>query len=607
MKILNNEKNSEDSSRLSSHIKAILVINEKKDVIDKAHKEYIDYLLTKNRQEIDLELLNLSIADYKKDRDYFYPIILRLVKKDELCRRLAFRRLSPKDQMEETRVFELIGHSKDSELETINEILMLLVRYPHRFHDTLDLCYYWINKGYYNDLKHIDWVLEELAKKNNGFVGEFFDTCFNKIEEKNYIFITFIIKDIGQYDLDTTIDRTMKIQTDSVIKEIIWHQLLGAILGFCYNDSTKLGQVQKFSKLLIERAKGKKYIKTGIPANLLDASKLNDDEYRVLIDKVAKLIEGIRIGQEEYDFVAIEKNLSKYPTIEPLFKDILIECKNGKYSPLLWMLEKEEPSSDDVQFKENESELSKALKFEALRSTFWPRAYLTELNQGLSVFMSVENDRRNSKEKEKEIKDKFMDDDGFWRFFSELMIMKRLGAKNIITKDKVIGTKDIDIEAKLGEKTVLFEITTPDQDRDLKLSNRSVGLGNKSESVLSKKNTQLLVGLAKSSRENSTPYYVVMNVSGSTIDEYDLFNTLFGQLKIPIHSGEPFRDGRTSIQMKKKDKLLISGVVYFKQKLVIDGDRTPRIQLIGDVINTPNARNALNEGEVAKLKGLLFA
>jgi len=39
-----------------------------------------------------------------------------------------------------------------------------------------------------------------------------------------------------------------------------------------------------------------------------------------------------------------------------------------------------------------------------------------------------------------------MNEESFWRFFSELIVINKLGHKNIKSKDIVIGNNDIDLE-----------------------------------------------------------------------------------------------------------------------------------------------------------------
>jgi len=153
-------------------------------------------------------------------------------------------------------------------------------------------------------------------------------------------------------------------------------------------------------------------------------------------------------------------------------------------------------------------------------------------------------------------------------------------------------------------------------DRSLRLANGAVGLKNKSFSVIDRKYKQIMkTGAYKNPKyKNKFYFYIIIDISNSTIDEYDLLNSLFGSLTfnfvIDKSTGKTVQEytarSPDSLGHKNIKTEIIGGVVYFKRELVIDNQNNSCIKLIGNIINNPNSKKILDGVEIQKLKELLF-
>jgi hypothetical protein len=109
-------------------------------------------------------------------------------------------------------------------------------------------------------------------------------------------------------------------------------------------------------------------------------------------------------------------------------------------------------------------------------------------------------------------------------------------------------------------------------------------------------------------------FYIIIDISNSTIDEYVLLNALFGseQLKLIFDKKEGrvvdqyTTRGEDSIGHKNLRTEVISGVIYFKRELFFGKDQKPFIKLIGKLINNPSGKRILSEKELLELSKILF-
>ena len=604
---------------LQSYLKAILIINENKKRIDERDKKIIAKLFTKNMEQVNIELLNFSLANYSKNKSYFYKIIKSLTEeKKDSYKKFLFRRLSYQNILEENKLFELIELAKDAEEEVLNEIAMCLRNHPSQLNAILDLYFYWINKGLYFKIRNFEWILEEIMKKDNSILPLFIKS-FRKIDEKySYVIVPDIFQHLVKYNIEIGISEAIKLKSKNKIEKLIKSKLLEVIIGCCYSDKKNARHIQELAKYLLQEAQQKPYINIVIKSNLINSPKLTKEEYNILVDKVSKLLEDLRTKKEKYDFNSLAKTLKKYPIVNKYGEDILRNCKEKKiHSPLLRLLDEEEPDLTKIKIREDESKLTKAIKLDFLRSQFWPKAYLTELNNGLSLFEKIKNPKYDTKEKKKKyIRDMLLNEQSFWGFLSELIVMNRLGEERIKFKDRIFGNKDIDIETEIFNKPLFFEITHPRMDRKLRLANKMIELKNRAFSIIENKYKQIMKSGVYEHPEymDNFYFYVVIDISGSMIDEYDLLDSLFGTLKMSLifnkKTGEVIKEfaarSQDSLSYKNKKTETVSGVIYFKEELGFRENLSPYIKLNGKIINNPFGTRVLSEKEMKRLNSILF-
>ena len=606
-------------SILQSYLKTILVMNEKKKKVDREYIEILQKLLDFNNEDLNIEILNFCLSNYHKNRSFFYSIIKDLVSRDnENYKRFIFGRLAYQDIIGERKLFELIETSKNANEKVLDEIVMCLGRYPSRNRKIIFLYFYWINKGLYFKIKNFDWVLDQLMKRDNSLLSLFIK-YFKKINVPySYVIVPSIFEKLAKHNIRLAITEVKSITPKGKLERQIKLELFRVIIGCIYKNKKYLAHVQRIAKYLIDKAKDRPYIKVNINKELLTAQDLDINKFNDLVDKVYNLINEMKVRWDKrFNYSKIFDNLKKYPYVKKYGEEVIQKCRDGKnYCPLFWLLENEIPDISKYKLTGGESELDRAIKVNYIRSEFWPKAYLSELDKGLHLFEKINNPKRKTNEKKKKyIQDNLKSNESFWNFLSELIVMNRL-VNQIKSKDFVIGENDIDLEAELFNKTIFFEITSPDIDRNLKLANGAVALKNKAFSVIEKKYQQLMKsGICNEPKYKDKFYfYIIIDISNSTIDDYMLLNALFGseQLKLIFDKKEgkvvdqyATRD-TDSIGHKNIRTEVISGVIYFKRELFFGKDGKPFISLIGKIINSPFGKRTLSEKELVELSKILF-
>ncbi len=609
----------------NSVLKAILVKYEKIELTKEVYN-YLDKISKCENQDILREYASICLIFYGKDEAYFYDKILHLVKlQNKDISYLIFDRLTYPDILDQKKVFELISHSINSDDFVIDKIIEALRKYPSEVQQISDWLIYWLNRGLELKLRHFDWVLEELVKKNKLFT-EYFLKNYKKIGEgksKAYLFILpHLFKILSKYDVEYALQKIFEIRLEEE-EPHLFYELGRVIIGNIYQDSKNKDVLIKLIDQLLTIAKSRHFMsynkdKYKEKRNKKDFSK---QDYDFLIDFTNILLEQLRIRKENYDFGLIKKNIEKYANINYYAKEVLNKAEeNKRYTPLLWLGENEEPKLEDIKIDKEDSDLNKALKIDFVRGKFWPRAYLGEMNKDLEIIKKKPNKKFQTKEQlTKNIKNIFSDENKFWTYFSELIFINRFEEKDIKELEPSVPNridKHLDLKVNLFGKDIYFEITSPEIDRSLKLANGAVELGNKSFSVIDKKYRQLfskqtLDEINKSKRDDL--FFIVIDINNSVIDEYDLLNSFLGSLSLTMvfdkKTGRmvheyPSRQ-KDSLQDKNQNTEIISGAIYFKRELIFVNEE-PVIKLKGDIIINPNAKNKLSDEEVNELRKIVF-
>jgi len=619
----------EDKSvlELVSYLKAILVLYEKNQKLPQEIIQFLNKIGSSKEQILLRELANISMVLYNKDEEYFYKKIDSLVTLNNLeINYLIFSRLSYLKVMDKPERFKLIEKVKDSEEQVIDEAIQIFMECPEETEKIGDLIIYWINRGLEFKLRNYSWVLEEISKKNPLYLDYFLDNL-SKIKN-SYFVLPDILVLLLKNNLSYSMKKIIEFQGANKIEDRMFYELARKIIGAVYTDYSNFDDLVILLDRLVLISKSKRFISFNpMKINALK-SKPSDktilkNNYDELVNIAYDILSQLQSKKEEYDFVKIQKSIEKYPELSKLSRGIILECqKKDRFSPILWLGEREEPINEEIQIKESDSPLLLEIKRGFIRSQFYPRTYLSEIESSIKLSQNIPNGKFNQKDIEENLKKNFADERRFWTYLSEVIFLNALNNKkiNIIEIEPKVPNKsenNLDLKINLFDKDIYFEITRPELDRSLKLSNGAVGLGNKSFSVIDKKYRQIFSETTYKEIQQGKRkdlFFVVIDTSNSTIDEYSLLNSFFGSfsytLQIDKKSGKVINEHPSrqadSLGDKNPNTGIVTGVIYFKQDLSLR-DNKPRILLIGDVILNPNAINTLTQEELQELKRLIFS
>jgi len=610
----------------NSLLKAILVKYEKSK-LPKEIYNYFDKISKTQDKNILKEFTNICLVFYKKNRTYFYNKIHNLIKlKEKSMTYLIFDRLAYQKILNQKQLFELIEYSKDLDDFIINKIIEVLRNYPQQYKQISEWFIYWLNKDLEFKLKHFDWVLEELAKKNKLFIKYFLEN-YHKLQDENYkrymIVLPHLFRALSKYHKDYALKQLFKFKLNEKDEKYLFFELTKVLIGNIYQDIENKDVLIALIDNLIKVAERRDFIDLNKKKYHQRKAKtsFSQEDYDYLIDFANNILNQLKNRKQNYDFKLINKNLKKYKKLYEYAKDVLKDAEdNKKYTPLLWLGENEQPNLDDIKISKNESGLNRTSKIDFARSRFYPQAYLYELNRALALLESKPTERYNNKtDLIKNIKQNLLDDDKFRRFFSELIFINRFDKEIIRIIEPIVPNRNnnyLDLKVHLFGKDIYFEITRPEMDRKLRLANGVVALKNKAFSTIDKKYRQLFAKETLNEIKNGKRkdlFFVVIDRSDSTIDEHQLLDSFLGNLaytwQIDKKTGKVVNQYMTrkkdGLPHKNKNISLISGVIYFKQELIFI-DPKPRIILKGGIIQNPHAKNRLNDKEIKRLKNIIF-
>jgi len=190
----------------------------------------------------------------------------------------------------------------------------------------------------------------------------------------------------------------------------------------------------------------------------------------------------------------------------------------------------------------------------------------------------------------------------FKNLLSEIEFNAYLSERYSIEIKPKIGKKKLDSKIKLGNRSVLFEIFTPDTYEKLKNSKGAILIPNQRSKYkfLEKLKNQIIP--VKSHIKQ--PLIIIVNVSNSEIDEYDIQNALFGTLKLTFYrerkTGKVVHEywdrDKDSISDEEPLSELISGVIIYRRNLHFNG-----IEFKKELILNGKAKYPLTSKEYKKL------
>ena len=604
---------------LRSYLRALIITTDKKKVNWKEYLKILEEYFKLNKIDLDLEIISFCIYNYQKNKNSLYDFMKKLIKRDnEIVTATFFDRISYKMLLDEKRFFELAHLAKNSNEKILDLMIMSLRRYPKAKSKILDLYFYWINKGVDYKISHFDWVLEEIMKKEPSILNLFL-MRFHEIKNisKRHVITPHLFESLAKQDTSRSLKEIKKLRPKNKRERLMIFNMYEKIIGLCYENETLYPNINELAKILLNLKKSRNYISAKIDKNYLDKSSINKKNYDSLVNQTRNLLDQLRTRSESFNYPKIYNNLEKYKVIKKICNVLVNDCENeGLYSPLLDLLEKEEPDTKNIEILKSDSDQKKVFKQWLFYGGYSNRAYLTELEKGCNAILKTNNGKYTTKEKKiKYIQEQVKNEQQFWNFISEIVFMNKIGEKRIVSKDFKTTTNDLDFKTNIFGKTIFFEVTSPETDRNLRLANGAVALGNKSISVIDNKYSQIVSGVYGLDRHDpKTLFYIVIDITNNTIDEYMLMNSLFGTEVLTMIFDKAKKKSIAEYLSREKDALghkkpkagMIGGVIYFKRDLNITENGSANITLKGNIINNPLSSKVLNDQEVKAFKKILF-
>jgi hypothetical protein len=571
-------------------LKAILVRYEKEKLPPNI-REYLDKSELLTDEEVLTELMNIYLSLYNNEKDYFYGKIKSLAKRKIIpVNRLLFWRIIGA-RLDKFHTLELIELCKDSDEDIVSNMIYPLTDYPEEVERVSKLIIYWINKNLEFKIPHFDWAIQELTKKNKKFI-EYFLENYDKVktEKLGYVYIfPRIFENMASQDVEFAIEKIIKKKIDE-IEEKLFYELISKIIGIIYNKDK-----EKMFVLLLplaQRVEGIAEKKEFINENKSSFDNfVKGKNFDRLIDYTDDLLTQLKFRIIDFEYEQIDENLKTFSELYNLSKNNLKELNDKKrFSSLFWL---------------GNWKRDKELK----------KSYLNEIEVFLKSSKRIPNQRNG--DNTKSLIDDLGNEKEFWNDFSEFIFSNRFLKRQdceLILEPKIPNKVNYaDLFTKLDSRNIFFEVTNSNGDRSLHLDNGAVGIKNKVNNILADKSSQLYSQKTFEEMEKGVRkdlFFIVIDASSSVIDEYMIANSFFGTLAYQFYRNNETGETTNGDWIRQddaivKNKKVVSGLVYFKKRLVnVDGQI--KFLLEGDIISNPYAVNQPTEEEIKKLKKIIF-
>lgn len=164
-----------------------------------------------------------------------------------------------------------------------------------------------------------------------------------------------------------------------------------------------------------------------------------------------------------------------------------------------------------------------------------------------------------------------------------------------------IQNKKLDSKINLDGRYILFEIFTPAPYKPLQNSKKAILIPNTSKNKILDKLRKQIIPIKDSIKE---PLIIVINASISVIDEYDIANSLFGELRLNIlHDkktgkmvGEYWDRDKNSLSDVEPMTELITGILFYRRNIYIK-----EIEFKKELILNENSKYPLTPKEFNKI------
>jgi|SRR3989344_2573258 len=158
---------------------------------------------------------------------------------------------------------------------------------------------------------------------------------------------------------------------------------------------------------------------------------------------------------------------------------------------------------------------------------------------------------------------------------SEIEFNAYFAKRYVLEIEPKIGNKKLDSKINLEKRNVLFEIFTPKSYKPLEESKKAIIIPNTSKLKILSKLREQIIPIKEYIKQ---PLIIVINASNSVIDEYDIANSLFGELKLVTLQdkitgkmiGEYWGRDKNSLFHIEPLAELITGVLIYRRNITIN-------------------------------------
>ncbi len=582
-------------------LKAIMVKSErlfdKNNNYDLSEKEYefLDFVSQSDDERFLRELMNLYRFLYHIDETYFYEKIKDLMDKKKSNVNSMIWIFKEKLKLSNAQLLELAEPTKDCNEYAISELMSALTHNKSSYSSQeikqiSELFIYWINKDLEFKIRFFNYSLEELSKKDIGFLDYFLDN-YKKINivgkslDYNFLFPRIFERLIRHRIKESILKLLEKDIKNKDAK--LFYKLVDKIVGIIYKTDEKEKMFKIFLPLaekIQEIAKNEDFINHR-------NKRLEDYTFDNLIDYIKDLLSQLIFRKRDFNFDEIYKNLAKFKKLNEVTKSKLEKLqKDKKYSTMFWLCSWQR----DEELKQ---------------------AYLQEIENFIIKSKTIEN--KKSGDNMRELMSRLDNESSFWNTFSEIIFANKfLPNYNPIIEPKIPNTdNNADLAIELRDKQILFELANPETNRNVHIDNGAVAVKNKLDYIIRKKSSQFFSKKTfdeMKDKKRKDLFLIVVDSSRSMIDEYMIENSFYGSLGVQFYVST---GGNVKIPPSKtirkddaviKNKEFISGLIYFKPQLVNLGGKI-KFVLVGDIIPNPDAINKIAPEDYKKLKRVIFS
>jgi hypothetical protein len=399
------------------------------------------------------------------------------------------------------------------------------------------------------------------------------------LKKRNLYFIKLIYNIFKNKDLFLRCLQELRNTDDKKLHQVIYFSIDELIFNIelnkdSYDEQEKLKIVNLLKdtlKFLVEIAEERK-----IPyKNSLN--KFNSEDMESMVIKCKETRELLSNEIKKLDYDDLQRNYEQFPELVKCFDRNWLKKEYDKgypYHILLWLL----------------SDLSNS------KNMIW----INYIVEGINIL-------DNKPQGKKIIIEGLKDDSNFWQFLSQLEIGLKLEMQNytVTFEDtSIIKKPRIDILAIKNGQSLIFEIVTPDMNRDLKYLGFTLDDRDRSKSKLYEKIKQISAYVTKP----QLPIIIVINrtrIHDPNIEELIYALTGIKVHKIFLDKGSGIHHNfvfeRDSDFIKTIGANELSAVICYEQEI-----NNSKVNLKGNILLNESATVKLDEITISNLKGIFI-